>query len=108
METPEPTIEQCYTELGRIYMETVRLRQALGDQQRETARMATALGRERLARGGGLVESVDDLTPEEARQTLEKLNERLMGRADPRPQVENVSQKKAIPSTIESNAGGEQ
>jgi len=87
-------LEQCYTELGRLYMETVTLRQCLDEERHQTARMATELGRERLDRGGGLAQTVEDLTAEETRQLLIDLNERLMGRAEPRPKVENAPAEK--------------
>jgi len=60
----QPTIEDTLTEVGRLYMETVTLRRALGDQQHEAARMATEVG--------------------SLRKNVVALNERLMGRAAPR------------------------
>ncbi len=71
----ETTKDDILKELGHLYMETVTLRQALGDQQSETARMATEVGSLRK-RHASL--SATAMAQEE---NLIALNERLMGRA---------------------------
>lgn len=66
--------DDILTELGRLYMETVQLRQALGDQQRETARLATEVGslRQRHAKLSQ--------TAIQQEENLIALNTRLMGK----------------------------
>ena len=68
------TKEAMYQELGRLYMETVTLRQALDDQQSETARMATEVGslRQRHAKLSA--------TAMNQEKNLIALNEKMMGK----------------------------
>lgn len=69
--------DRMYREMGKLFMETVMLRQALGEEQAELVRMATELGslrkrHERLS-----------ATALEQEQNLTALNIRLMGKAAP-------------------------
>lgn len=65
-----------FTEIGHLYMETVTLKQALGDQQRETIRV----GREADA----LRVQNEELSEaaQEQEENLIALNRRLLGKTD--------------------------
>lgn len=72
------TAEQVCEELGKLFMENVVLRRALGDQQRETARMATEVGSLRQRHQELSAVAI------EQEENLIALNEQLMGKANPR------------------------
>ncbi len=63
-----------YRELGKLFMESVVLREALGSQQRETVRMAHEVDTERM-RGEKLSRAMV-----EQEKNLIALNERLIGK----------------------------
>ena len=70
-------LDDCYTEIGRLYMDTVLLRQALTEEQQEIAKLTTGVGslRQRHAKlSQAAIEQEENIIT---------LNERLMGRGKP-------------------------
>ncbi len=66
--------ELMLREIGRLYMETVTLRQALGDQQRETVRIAREADSLKVRHENLSVVAL------EQEKNLIALNERLVGK----------------------------
>jgi len=70
----EATKDRMYKEIGKLFMENVLLRQALGEDEQEISRMATEVGSLRQ-RNKKL-----SATAMEQEENLIALNERLVGK----------------------------